>query len=160
MTRNIRIPVSLCMLLAVVALAGCRREDAAAPAVAPPTTVAPASVATVASPATVAAPLGVATSAAPGEHTDFDAKAFAGTFAAPGTRISFDADGNYTMRVHAESANADLDTQGTWTLEPDGRHILLDPSSKAESDRRYEVASMDELRPDDGGAGLHREGTH
>ena len=159
MTRNTWIPVSLC-LAAFAVLTGCRREEAAAPAVTPPATVAPARVATIAAPATTAAPLGVATSAAPGEHTDFDAKAFAGSFAAPGTRISFDADGNYTMRVHAESANADLDTQGTWTLEPDARHILLDPTSKAEPDRRYEVASIDELRPDDGGAALHREGTH
>jgi hypothetical protein len=157
MTRNTTIPVSLC--LAIIALAGCRREEAAAPAVAPPATIAPASVATLAAPATTATPLGVAASAAPGEHTDFDAKAFAGTFAAPGTRISFDADGNYTMRAHAESANADLDTEGTWTLEPDARHILLDPTSKAEPDRRYEIASIDELRPDDGGATLRREGT-
>lgn len=157
MTRNPWIPVSLC--LAFIALAGCRREEAAAPAVAPPATIAPASVATIAAPATTAAPLGVATSAAPGEHTDFDAKAFAGNFTAPGMRISFDADGNYTMRAHAESANADLDTQGTWTLEPDARHILLDPTSKAEPDRRYEIASIDELRPDDGGATLRREGT-
>ena len=160
MSRTTRIHVSLYALLALTALAGCRREEAAAPEAPPPATNAPEAVATLAAPATVAAPLGVTASAAPGEHTDFDAKAFAGTFAAPGTRISFDADGNYTMRVHAESANADLDTQGTWTLEPDGRHILLDPSSKAESDRRYEVASMDELRPDEDGAPLRREGTH
>jgi copper homeostasis protein (lipoprotein) len=158
MTRTTWIPVSLC--LAFIALAGCRREEPAAPTVAPPATIAPASVATIAAPTTTTTPLGVAASAAPGEHTDFDAKAFAGSFAAPGTRISFDADGNYTMRVHAESANADLDTQGTWTLEPDARHVLLDPTSKAEPDRRYEVASMDELRPDDGGTALQREGTH
>jgi len=160
MTGTTRIHVSLCALFALAALAGCRREEAAAPSAPPPPTNAPAAVATLASPATVAAPFGVAASAAPGEHTDFDAKAFAGTFTAPGTRISFDADGNYTMRVHAESANADLDSQGTWTLEPDARHVLLDPASKAEADRRYAMASMDELRPDDGGAALHREGTH
>jgi hypothetical protein len=159
MKRDVRNPMMSLLLLAIAALAGCRREEAQPmPAVAPAATIAPATPSTIAPPATTGAPVAVAESAAPGEHTDFDAKAFAGTFAAAGARITFDADGNYTMRVRAESAGADLETQGTWTVEPDARHVLLDPSSKSDPDRRFEVASMDELRPDGGGQPLRREG--
>ena len=61
--------------------------------------------------------------------------------------------------MHAESANADLATDGTWTVEADGKHILLDPNSKAEADRRYEIVSHDELRAVDGGQSLGREGS-
>lgn len=86
----------------------------------------------------------------------FDTKAFAGTFAAPGTTLSIDSDGGYRMIVHAESADADLESTGTWTLEPDGKHILLDPESKSDPDRRYALASNDELQPVESGGPLHR----
>lgn len=160
MIRTPRLSLVTCSLIAVAALAACRREQPqATPDTAAPASAAmPAVAATLAAPATRATPAAVAESAAPGEHTTFDAKAFAGSFAAEGARITFDSDGGYTMRVHAQSADADIDSQGTWTLEPDSRHLLLDPSSKSEPDRRYELVSMDELRPDDGGVALHREG--
>jgi hypothetical protein len=58
--------------------------------------------------------------------------------------------------VQAGGADAGLDSTGTWALEPDGRHILLDPERKTDADRRYALASHDELRPDDGGAPLRR----
>ena len=144
---------SLAMLsiatVAVVSLSACKRTDetAAAPTVATlasPATVEPAL------PATIAEPVGVSASPAPGEHTGFDAKAFAGTFKDSGTEVSFSADGTYTMKAHAESANADLASDGTWTLEPDARHVRLDPNSKAEDDRVYELVSMDELHATSG----------
>jgi copper homeostasis protein (lipoprotein) len=86
----------------------------------------------------------------------FDTKAFAGTFAAPGTTLSIDTDGSYRMTVHAESANADLESSGTWTLEAGGKHVLLDPESKSDPDRRYALVSNDELQPADGGEPLRR----
>ena len=89
----------------------------------------------------------------------FDTKGFAGRFGATGTSLEIVADGTYRLSVHAESANADLETDGTWTIEADGKHILLDPVSKAEADRRYEIVSHDELRAVDGGQGLSREGS-
>lgn len=86
----------------------------------------------------------------------FDSKAIAGTFTAPGTTLTLDADGAYRMLVHAESADADLDSADTWLVESDGRHLLLDPESKSDPDRRYALASNDELRPADGGEPLRR----
>lgn len=80
----------------------------------------------------------------------FDTKAFAGTFAAPGTTLTIATDGSYRMTMHAESANADLESTGTWALEPDGKHVLLDPDSKSDPDRRYALVSNDELWPVDG----------
>jgi copper homeostasis protein (lipoprotein) len=86
----------------------------------------------------------------------FDTKAFAGTFAASGTTLTIDTDGSYRMTMHAESANADLESAGTWTLQPDGKHVLLDPESKSDPDRRYALVSNDELQPVDGGEPLRR----
>jgi hypothetical protein len=141
---------------ALLSLAACKRADEttavpAAATVAAPATMAPAIA------ATVERPIGISDAPAPGEHTVFDAKAFAGTFAQDGTHVAFTADGTYTMTAHAESANADLATDGTWTLEPDARHVRLDPNSKADADRVYEIVSMDELHAADGQV-LRREG--
>ena len=107
-------------------------------------------------PATDATQTGDATSPVADAPRGFDTKAFAGTFAAPGTTLTIDTDGSYRMIVHAESANADLESAGTWTLEPDGKHVLLDPESKSDPDRRYALVSNDELQPVDGGEPLRR----
>jgi copper homeostasis protein (lipoprotein) len=147
----------LVALLPLSLLAACHRtEDTAS--VAPAATVAAPATVEAAPAATVAAPVGISESAAPGEHTMFDAKAFAGDFADAGTQVNFTADGTYTMTAHAESAKADLATDGTWTLEPDHHHVRLDPNSKAEQDRVYEIVSMDELHADNGQV-LRRSGT-
>ena len=136
------------VVLSMAVLAGCNRNA--------PTDATPAAAATVAPPATVVAPAapattatyGVATDAAPGEHTTFDAKAFAGEFANGHASITFTSDGSFTLIE--ESVDAEPPIEGTWTLESDGRHLRLDPHSKAESDRVYELVSNDELRADDG----------
>lgn len=86
----------------------------------------------------------------------YDAKTFPGTFAGQGTTLALAADGTYRITVHAQSANADLESAGTWTLQPDGKSILLDPDSKDEADRSYALVSADELRQD-GGATLRRD---
>ena len=88
-----------------------------------------------------------------------DPKAFAGTFTAEGAKLELSADGSYAMTVRAESAGADLQTTGTWSAEDDGKRLLLDPNSKSEQDRAYAVVSADELKADDGGQILRREGS-
>ena len=88
----------------------------------------------------------------------FDVKAFAGTFTAEGANLRLAADGTYTLSVHAESADADLASTGTWTVEADGSELLLDPDSKDDADRRYAIASNDELVAVEGGQVLRRDG--
>jgi hypothetical protein len=77
-----------------------------------------------------------------------DAKDFAGRFAAGSDALQLNADGTYTMAQ---------DT-GTWTVEGDGKTLLLDSNDKAATDRRYAVVSRDELRASEGGAVLRRDG--
>lgn len=93
-----------------------------------------------------------------GAAPDFDVKAFAGTFTAEGASLRLAADGTYTFTVHAESADADLTSTGTWTVESDGGALLLDPEAKDEADQRYEIASDDELVAVEGGRVLRRDG--
>ena len=146
----------LAVAIATFALAACKREAEPAPApesavVAPAETTEPA--------AGTDATEVVDHSSPAGDVVAFDTKVFAGRFGATGTSLDIGSDGTYQLSVHAESANAELVTDGTWTVEADGKHILLDPASKAEADRRYEIVSHDELRAVDGGQSLGREGT-
>jgi hypothetical protein len=139
----------LWMLLPVALLAACQRSNESADvAPAAATVAAPATTMEPAAPATVADPVGVAESAAPGEHTVFDAKAFAGEFGDARSAVTFVADGTYSMTE--ESFAAQAPTTGTWTLEPDARHLRLDANDKAIEDRVYEIVSNDELRAADG----------
>ena len=144
----------LAVALATLALAACKRE--AEPATTPePAVVAPAATT---APAAGTDATEVADHSSPaGDAVAFDTKGFAGEFGAPGTSLEIGADGTYRLSVHAESADAELATDGTWTVEADGKQILLDPTSKAEADRRYEIVSHDELRAVDGGQSLSRE---
>ena len=144
----------LAVAIATLALAACKRDAEPAPAPVP-AVVAPAETTDHASGTNAT----VDHSSPAGDVAAFDTKGFAGKFGATGTSLEIGADGTYRLSVHAESAAAELETDGTWTVEADGRHILLDPSSKAEPDRRYEIVSNDELRAVDGGQGLRREGT-
>ena len=156
------------IVIALLALAACNRQAetpvTVAPTLAAPPTVAPpapgagpgpprARVAAPA-PATVAQAVGVSESAAPGEHTTFDAKAFAGKFSSEGMDVSFASDGTYTLNTQAADGST-----GTWSLEPDARHIRLDPNAKAEDDRVYELVSNDELKAANGEQVLRREGS-
>ena len=36
--------------------------------------------------------------------------------------------------------------EGTWTVEDGGKRVLLDPNSKSEQDRSYQIVSNDEIR--------------
>ena len=88
----------------------------------------------------------------------FDAKAFAGVFAAEGARIEFKPDGTYAMTVHAASADADLESAGTWIADAGGKQVTLDSNDKSEADRHYQLVSTDELKAVEGGQVLRREG--
>jgi hypothetical protein len=87
-----------------------------------------------------------------------DVRAFGGVFSTEGARIEFKPDGTYAMTVHAASANADLESSGTWSAQAGGTELLLDSHDKAEPDRRYAVVSKDEIRQVDGGQTLRHEG--
>ncbi len=146
--------------LSVAVLAACQREAATSASTTPDTSAPAASTApasTIAAPASVAPPATVA-APAPAEPAAFDAQAFAGTYTAPGARLDVTAQGGYRLSVHAESANADLVSTGTWTADPDAKHVLLQPDSKDEPAQRFEVVSKDELRTQDGSRTLRRSG--
>jgi len=147
----------LAVAIATLALAACKRE--AEPAPTPePAVVAPA--VTTAPPAGTSVATEVVDQSSPaGDAAAFDTKGFAGKFGAPGTSLEIGADGTYRLSVQAESAKAELASEGTWTVEANGKQILLDPSSKAEADRLYDIVSHDELRAVEGGQNLSREGS-
>ena len=141
-----------------ISATACQRDAEPTPDASPAATeITPADVRDPApAPTTDATQTSDATSPVADAPRGFDTKGFAGAFAAPGTTLSIDTDGSYRMTVHAESANADLESAGTWTLEADGKHILLDPEGKSDPDRRYALVSNDELQPVDGGEPLRR----
>lgn len=148
-----RTPPAAIALLAFAILAGCDRhpETSASPAASPATTSPAAGT-----PAPAASLAPAAAAPAPAEPVPFDSKAFAGTYAAPGLRLEVTADGTYRLHTRAEGGGGELESTGTWTADPDARHVLLDPNSKAEPDQRYEVVSMEELRSTDGSRTLRR----
>jgi copper homeostasis protein (lipoprotein) len=78
----------------------------------------------------------------------FDAKAFAGRYSAGDTVLEIDAGGMFSL------TGKDGTISGTWTLQPDGRKVTLDPDSKSEQDRTLEVISADSVKLD--GAALQR----
>ena len=88
--------------------------------------------------------------------------AVAGTFSGtlpcadcPGidTTIALAADGTYTLdETYQDRKVEPIKGDGTWTAENDGKRIRLDPNSKADDDRLFEVLSNDEIRQ------LDREG--
>ncbi|MDQ3057362.1 MAG: copper resistance protein NlpE [Pseudomonadota bacterium] len=125
-------------LISVVFAAGCNRnaEPEATPAAPVPEAAMPA----------------VADAPAPVEQRPFMMKAFAGTFSANGNTVTLNADGTYTSKM------SDAMSDGTWTADPMGTEVLLDPNSKAEADGKYAVVSDNEIRALEGGMALQREG--
>ncbi len=138
---QIRTLVVACLTVAV--LAACKPQTPAEPA-------APAAV----EPAATTAPAADAAPAA--TPTAFDAKAFAGTFSGtlpcadcPGidTTVALAADGTYTVEETYQDRKVEpLKGDGTWTAEANGKRIRLDPNSKSDQDRLFEVLSNDEIR--------------
>lgn len=158
MTHNRILRIAALAAFACLALA-CRREEpapadvpetpveAAAPAETPPAQ--PATV-----PGTDALTVSENTAAQSGVQPQADAprglspREFAGTFAADGVQVAFAADGTYRMGIASPSAQATVESDGTWSIEGDGAAVLLDPTAKDEADRRYQVVSPDELQGD------------
>ncbi len=154
-------------LIAVACTAlACRREEPAPTDVpqSPAESAAPAAVATPA-PATVpgtdALSVSENTVAESGVQPVADAarspspRDFAGTFTAQGTRVELLADGTYRMGVESPSAQATVESDGTWAFSDDGKSLLLDPNSKDDADRRLQIVSNDELSGD--GQSLRRQ---
>lgn len=70
----------------------------------------------------------------------FDAKAFAGRYATGDTALEITADGMFALTLGGNAID------GTWTLQPDGKTVTLDPDSKSETDRQLEVVSADSVK--------------
>jgi copper homeostasis protein (lipoprotein) len=134
-------------LVALVALAGCKRDTAASPDVGPAAETQPV----VTTPAEVAP----ATEPAPAAETALDTRAFAGNFSGtlpcadcPGidTTLDLHADGTFMlMETYQERKVEPGMLEGTWTAEENGSRIRLDPNSKSEQDRLYAVTSHDQI---------------
>jgi copper homeostasis protein (lipoprotein) len=137
---------TLC-LVALVALAGCKRETAASPDVGP--------AAETQAVATTPAEIAPATEPAPEAETALDTRAFAGNFSGtlpcadcPGidTTLELHGDGTFMlMEAYQERKVEPAMLDGTWTAEENGNRIRLDPNSKSEQDRLYAVTSRDQI---------------
>ncbi len=153
MTHRILITATLCAVALV--LAGCKPAgNDAAPADSAPAETAVAPAGGEGGPTDVLKE--VDNSPAP---EGLDVRAFAGSFNGtlpcadcPGidSTIELKGDGSYAVHDVYQERDARFDTTGTWTVEEAGKRIRLDPNSKDEQDRLYEVVSNDELRMLDG----------
>ena len=81
----------------------------------------------------------------------FDSKAFEGRFVSGQTALQVTADGIFALDIDAATIN------GTWSLQPGGKTVTLDPDSKSEADRELEILSNDSVKIV-GGATLKRQG--
>ncbi len=150
MTRRIAAPLALLPLAFVLAACKPAAEPASAPAAAAEAPAAPVESGSVAG-----------TDATAVVHHDrsdpagFDRKAFAGTFAGtvpcadcPGieTHLAIDADGTFELDETYQDRDSSSQTTGTWTIDADGKRLLLDPDTKDAADRRFEIVSKDEVR--------------
>lgn len=139
-------------MLCVFAIVGCKRDAEPATPAEPATTTVPAAAAE-AKPAAEALPTDVISeadnSSAP---AGFDVKAFAGTFGGDDIALELEADGSYTLSGWALGGTDDepASSDGTWTVEENGKRIRLDPNSKDEDDWLFAVNSNDELQALDG----------
>lgn len=144
-----RIIPSFALGLLALSLAACKQEAEPAPA-APAAVVEPAPAPTPemtpqSSDSDLAAKSGA-----------IDMKAFPGKFAGtlpcascPGidTKLELMADGPFKLtETYQGEAGAPTVSEGTWTIEDGGKRLLLDPNSKSDPDRSYEIVSNDEIR--------------
>lgn len=133
------------VVTSLAALSACKRDAEPALAVMEQKTAAPAQDATAQpSPSDVQvvsdAPHAPVSPEAAAAATTFDQKAYAGTFSDGGTHLKISADGMFELEQGGSRIG------GTWTLEKDGEHLLFDPESKSEPDRRYKMVGNDELQ--------------
>lgn len=76
----------------------------------------------------------------------FDARAFAGTYSGSTTRLDIGAEGQFALDDSGQTLT------GTWTLQPGGKTIVLDPDSKADTDRLLQLEADGSVRIAGGGA--------
>ncbi|QWF15007.1 copper resistance protein NlpE [Lysobacter capsici] len=132
--------------LAALALSACNKPTEA--------TSAPAETAKAAEPAPAVAPEPAPVAEAP--KAGFDVAAFAGSFSGTlpcadcsgiDTKIEFKADGSYAVdETYQGKKDGAFKGDGTWTAEEDGKRLRLDPNSKTDPDRLFEVVSHEEIR--------------
>ncbi len=152
-------PLVAAILMALaLALAACNRpptdDDDAPPQ---PTAAAVPGVAIAGAAPVVATETTMASPGVQGGNAAFDAKAFAGTFEGalpcadcPGIdgRLVLAADGSFELTdTYRERPGSEHVLRGSWSLEPDGRSIRLDPGSKQARDRLYAIEGDDALVP-------------
>ena len=139
-------------IVAIALIAGCQRQAEPAPTPAPvvaPTETSPTPTATADNAAAYEpfVPSGPA----------LDQRAFAGRFtgtlpcavcAGVDTVITVKDDYTFEMSEipRGEKVAAPSRLMGTWTAEEDGHRIRLDPDSKSEDDRLFQVLANDEIR--------------
>ncbi|MGO1000810.1 copper resistance protein NlpE [Lysobacter sp. CA196] len=86
----------------------------------------------------------------------FDIAAFAGSFsgtlpcadcAGIDTKLEFKSDGTYAIdESYQGKKDGNAKGDGTWTAEEEGKRLRLDPNSKTDPDRLFEVVSNEEIR--------------
>jgi hypothetical protein len=79
----------------------------------------------------------------------FDIKAFEGKYVAGATTLEIALEGGFTLNDNGATVT------GTWSAQPGGKTVLLDPDSKGEADRTVEIVSGDSVKL--GGATLQRQ---
>ncbi|MGO1073176.1 copper resistance protein NlpE [Lysobacter sp. CA199] len=130
--------------LAAFALSACNK----------PTEVTPAPAETAKTAETTPAPTAEPAPEAP--KPGFDAAAFAGAFsgtlpcadcAGIDTKIDLKADGSYAIEESYQGKkDGNFKGDGSWTAEEDGKRLRLDPNSKSDNDRLFDVVSHEEIR--------------
>ncbi|MFD0726438.1 hypothetical protein [Lysobacter brunescens] len=79
----------------------------------------------------------------------FDIKAFEGKYTAGATTLEVTLEGTFTLNDNGATVT------GTWSAQPGGKSVLLDPDSKGEADRTVEIVSADSVKLN--GATLQRQ---
>ena len=79
-------------------------------------------------------------------------------FIAKGIRVELLVNGRYRMRMHAESANAGLDSEGRWSLLDRGTRLHFEPDDSSERALDYMTWTKDGFEANDGSYSLVREG--
>lgn len=70
----------------------------------------------------------------------FDIKAFEGKYATGATTLEVTLEGTFTLVDNGSTVT------GTWTAQPGGKTVLLDPDSKGDADRTVEIVSADSVK--------------
>lgn len=70
----------------------------------------------------------------------FDIKAFEGKYVTGATTLDVTLEGTFTLNENGATVT------GTWSAQPGGKTVLLDPDSKGDADRTVEIVSADSVK--------------